>query len=64
MPRIPLYYEIKLILIVWLIHPTTRGAEVLYTQYIHKLLREYASKFDPTFKATGVRLSNPSNERL
>eukprot|EP00892_Ulva_mutabilis_P004461 jgi/Ulvmu1/2387/UM130_0020.1 len=49
---IPLYYELKLILIIWLINPGTRGAEVLYNKYIWKLLRQYASQWDPTFKPT------------
>lgn len=49
--RIPLYYELKLALIIWLINPGTRGAEVLYNKYIWKLLKEYASKWDPTFKS-------------
>lgn len=56
--RIPLYYELKLALIIWLINPGTRGAEVLYDKYIWKLLREYASKWDPTFKASNDVRSN------
>lgn len=47
----PLYYEIKLLFIVWLINPGTRGAEVLYNKYLWKILRTYASKYDPTFKS-------------
>lgn len=46
---IPLFYELKLLFIIWLISPATRGAEVLYNEVIWKLLHEYASKLDPTF---------------
>lgn len=49
--RIPLYYELKLVFIVWLINPGTRGAELLYNQYLWKILKDYASKWDPTFKS-------------
>lgn len=41
-------------LIIWLINPGTRGAEVLYNKYIWKLLKEYASKWDPTFKSNNA----------
>lgn len=51
--RIPLYYELKLVLILWLIMPGTRGAEVIYKDVIYKILHEYASKFDPTFSSSG-----------
>ena len=30
-PRMPLYYEAKLLFVVWLWHPKTRGAVYLYT---------------------------------
>lgn len=49
--RIPLYYELKLCLIIWMIAPTTRGAEQLYNQFVWPFLHKYASKFDPTFRS-------------
>jgi hypothetical protein len=55
---VPLYYELKLLLIVWLINPGTRGAELLYNKYIWKLLKDYASQWDPTFKSSNsVRIT-------
>jgi hypothetical protein len=47
--RIPLYYELKLLLILWLIAPGTRGAEAIYHEIVMPILRNYAAKFDPTF---------------
>lgn len=57
--RIPLYYELKLAFILWLVLPSTRGAEVLYKEVIWKLLHEYAAKFDPTFQS-GNKVQRPS----
>ena len=51
--RIPLYYELKLCAILWLIAPQTRGAQVLYKEVVHPLLHKYASQFDPTFSSDG-----------
>ena len=58
--RVPLYYELKLLFIVWLINPGTRGAELLYNKYLWKILRTYASQYDPTFKSdNAVRSGQP-----
>eukprot|EP01025_Chloroclados_australasicus_P032238 TRINITY_DN3266_c0_g1_i3.p1 TRINITY_DN3266_c0_g1~~TRINITY_DN3266_c0_g1_i3.p1 ORF type:complete len:110 (-),score=1.09 TRINITY_DN3266_c0_g1_i3:177-506(-) len=48
---VPLYYEIKLMFILWLMLPGTRGAEVLYDNFIWAFLHRYASQYDPTFKS-------------
>jgi TB2/DP1, HVA22 family len=53
--RIPLYWELKLCLLLWMILPTTRGAEKLYTDFVYPLLHQYASKLDPTFATKQVR---------
>jgi TB2/DP1, HVA22 family len=52
--RIPLYWELKLCLIFWMILPGTRGAEQLYTDVVYPFLHQYASKFDPTFATKQV----------
>lgn len=51
--RIPLYYELKLCAIIWLIAPQTRGAQVVYKEAVYPLLHKYASQFDPTFSSDG-----------
>jgi TB2/DP1, HVA22 family len=53
--RIPLYWELKLCLIFWMILPGTRGAEQLYTDVVYPFLHQYASKFDPNFATKQVR---------
>lgn len=58
--RIPLYYELKLVFILWLILPGTRGAQVLYKDVVYPLLHEYASKFDPTFSSDN-KVRTPSS---
>ena len=34
----PLYYECKIVLLVWLLSPATRGSTLLYRQVIHPAL--------------------------
>jgi receptor expression-enhancing protein 5/6 len=47
---IPLYYEMKLALLIWLMAPQTQGAKMLYEKFIRPFLIEHASKIDPVFK--------------
>mmetsp|Transcript_20946 Transcript_20946/g.45824 ORF Transcript_20946/g.45824 Transcript_20946/m.45824 type:complete len:154 (-) Transcript_20946:796-1257(-) len=49
---IPLYYEIKLLAVVWLIAPQTMGAKQVYDKFLQPLLEQYASKIDPVFSKT------------
>lgn len=34
----PFYYEIKIILVVWLLSPATRGSSILYKKFVHPWL--------------------------
>lgn len=36
--RFPLYYEIKIACVIWLVSPYTRGASVIYRKILHPLL--------------------------
>lgn len=57
---VPLFYEMKLLLIVWMIVPHFRGAKVLYDKFIKPFLMKHASRFDPIFETTSKILENPA----
>jgi len=44
--RIPLYYEAKLLFVIWLWHPQTRGAISLYENTVQPLLSHYEPQID------------------
>ncbi|KAG2442675.1 hypothetical protein HXX76_002758 [Chlamydomonas incerta] len=46
---IPLYYEIKLLFVLWMIAPQTQGARKIYEDHIMPLLKKYGDKIDPIF---------------
>jgi len=43
---LPLYYEIKILILFWLVSPTTRGSSVLYRGLIHPLLVNKEDEID------------------
>ncbi|XP_056626848.1 receptor expression-enhancing protein 3 [Triplophysa dalaica] len=42
----PLYYEIKIALVIWLLSPYTRGASVIYRKVLHPLLTSREREID------------------
>lgn len=36
--RFPLYYELKIAFVIWLLSPYTRGASLIYRKFLHPLL--------------------------
>lgn len=48
----PLYYELKLVGLLWLMTPQTKGAQLLYERFINPFLSQHAAKFDPVFATT------------
>lgn len=36
--RFPLYYELKIAFVIWLLSPYTRGASLIYRKCLHPLL--------------------------
>lgn len=55
---IPLYQEIKLLVVIWMIAPQTNGALMLYERYIKHFLVKYASRIDPYFARAEEMLSS------
>lgn len=47
--RFPLYYELKVAIVIWLLSPYTRGASLIYRKCLHPLLssRERVRSSDP-----------------
>ncbi|XP_076544551.1 uncharacterized protein LOC117604999 isoform X6 [Osmia lignaria lignaria] len=49
----PFYYEIKTILVVWLLSPATKGSSILYRRFVHPaLIRREAEIDDALARAT------------
>lgn len=46
---VPLYHELKLLALVWLVAPQTKGATLVYERAIAPALKKHASKLDPVF---------------
>ena len=53
---IPFYYEMKSVLLLWLVLPQTKGAAFVFQHFICPFMQKYASQIDPVFaKADQVR---------
>jgi len=48
---LPLYYEIKVALLIWLVTPRFRGAEKIYKQVIHPYLVKYETDIDASINS-------------
>lgn len=46
---VPLYFELKLLALAWLVAPQTKGATLVYERAIAPALKKHASKLDPVF---------------
>ncbi|KAF5299471.1 hypothetical protein FQR65_LT01051 [Abscondita terminalis] len=42
----PFYYEIKIILVVWLLSPATKGSSILYRKFVHPMLSKRENEID------------------
>lgn len=36
--RFPFYYEIKIVVVLWLLSPATEGSSILYRKFVHPIL--------------------------
>jgi receptor expression-enhancing protein 5/6 len=48
---LPFYYPIKLIVLLWMVWPKTRGAQVLYEVVIKRILKMYEAQIDEKLSA-------------
>lgn len=44
--RFPFYYEIKTILVIWLLSPATKGSSILYRRFVHPALIQREAEID------------------
>lgn len=42
----PFYYEIKIILVIWLLSPATKGSSILYRKFVHPMLSSREQEID------------------
>jgi receptor expression-enhancing protein 1/2/3/4 len=42
----PFYYELKVIFVLWLLSPWTRGASILYKKWVHPLFMKHEEEID------------------
>jgi len=47
---LPLYYEVKVVFVIWLVSPATKGASMLYRRYVHPKLAEHEEAIDKYLK--------------
>ena len=44
--RFPFYFQLKIVFIVWLLSPWTKGASILYRKWIHPTLSKHEGNID------------------
>lgn len=44
--RFPFYYEIKIVLVLWLLSPATKGSSILYRRFVHPALSRREAEID------------------
>ncbi|CAH1990416.1 unnamed protein product [Acanthoscelides obtectus] len=42
----PFYYEIKIIFVIWLLSPATKGSSILYRKFVHPMLSSKEQEID------------------
>ncbi|RWW04334.1 hypothetical protein BHE74_00012672 [Ensete ventricosum] len=57
--RIPVWYQIKLVLVAWLVLPQFRGAAFVYDNFVRQRLRKYDEG-----KVAGFSSSSPKDENM
>lgn len=51
----PFYYEIKIIFILWVLSPATRGSSILYKKVVHPMLISREKEIDEMIEKTKVQ---------
>lgn len=64
MPRIPIWYEIKVLLVAWLVLPQFRGAAFIYDKFVREQLRKYGGGRDKTASSTASPTKSSPSKAL
>ena len=51
----PFYYEIKILFILWVLSPATRGSSILYKKIVHPMLISREQEIDDLIEKTKVQ---------
>lgn len=43
---LPFYYELKVLIVIWLLSPATKGSSVLYRKFVHPMLSSREQEID------------------
>lgn len=54
----PFYYELKILFIIWLLSPTTRGGSTVYRRFIHPFFTRHESEIDSYIAEFKLRTSS------
>jgi len=58
----PLYYEIKIVLLIWLLSPATHGSSILYRKFVHPALVRREQKIDAMLENAQTQSYNTALE--
>ena len=59
---IPFYLFFKVLFLLWLMHPSTNGALVLYNAYILPGMKDYEAKYAPMFEKVEEKLAEAAEQ--
>jgi len=55
---IPLYYELKIVFVIWLVLPSTKGSYYVYKQFVHGWLNEHEPDIDDALDSATENLAD------
>ena len=58
---IPFYYVLKVGMLIWMFHPATQGAIVVYNNFILPFIKQYENQFDEISKQVETGLEYGKN---
>lgn len=58
----PFYFEIKIILLIWLLSPATHGSSILYRKFVHPALVRREQKIDAMLESAQTQSYNTAME--
>merc|ERR1711957_779863 len=61
---IPFYFIIKIVFLIWLFMPNTKGALIIYNKFISKLFKKYEKQIDDIGKMASMADNLNSNNPL